>query len=224
VAPPVHDAAYVRAAQAEAVTQAMLEAAPRRRRRRRQLAALAALALVMLALGVVAGAQSGGSPTPAAHREARSPQPATPRHRKPRTIVPAHRPATAQTAPATHTTPPPTTAAPPAPPSADVLEARGHQLLDGGSAASALPVLEQAVAKANPATLTYAYALYDLGVALVATGHPQAAIPILQRRLQIPNQTGVVRHELQLAMRGAGRPTGSGGVSAGPHGHRGRGD
>jgi tetratricopeptide (TPR) repeat protein len=83
--------------------------------------------------------------------------------------------------------------------------------MDAGSYSAAIPVLRQAVAAAAPGSLTYAYALYDLGRSLRLSGDPQAAIPILSRRLTIPNQTGVVRTELQLAMQAAGqRPSGQG--------------
>src|SRR5207248_11220823 len=69
----------------------------------------------------------------------------------------------------------------------------------------AIPVLRQAVAAAPHGSPTYAFALYDLGRSLRLAGDPQAAIPILEQRLQIPNQTGVVRHELALALQEAGQ-------------------
>ncbi len=68
-----------------------------------------------------------------------------------------------------------------------------------GNYSAAAGVLRQAVQAADPASLTYAYALYDLGHSLRLAGDPQAAVPVLERRLQIPNQTGVVRQELALA-------------------------
>jgi hypothetical protein len=66
-------------------------------------------------------------------------------------------------------------------------------------------VLRKALSAAPPASLTYAYALFDLGRSLRLAGDPRAAVPILYQRLQIPNQTGVVRVELQLALRALGR-------------------
>jgi tetratricopeptide (TPR) repeat protein len=93
--------------------------------------------------------------------------------------------------------------------------------LEAGNYSAAIPVLRQAVAHASPGSLTYAYALFDLGRSLRLAGDPQAAIPILQQRLAIPNQTGVVRNELQLAMQAAGEkpaPKPSGGGGAGPPG------
>jgi tetratricopeptide (TPR) repeat protein len=96
----------------------------------------------------------------------------------------------------------------------------------GGNYQTAIPVLRQAVAAAAPASLTYAYALYDLGHSLRLAGDPRAAVPILWRRLQIPNQTGVVRAELTLALRALGQsPEATGGAAPRPrgHGHRGNG-
>ena len=96
--------------------------------------------------------------------------------------------------------------------------------MQSGDYAAAIPVLRRAIAAAPPGTLTYAYALYDLGRSLRLAGNPQAAIPILWRRLAIPNQTDVVRTELRLAMQAAGQsqpPTQgqtSGGSAPGPRG------
>ena len=57
---------------------------------------------------------------------------------------------------------------------------------------------------ASSTCLTYAYALYDLGRAVRLGGEPQAAVPILERRLQIDNQRWIVSDELQLARQGIG--------------------
>jgi hypothetical protein len=83
----------------------------------------------------------------------------------------------------------------------------------GGDYAAAIPLLRQAVASASPSSLTYAYALFDLGHALRVSGDPKAAIPILYRRLQIPNQTETVRTELQAALRAVGAQAASGGAA-----------
>jgi hypothetical protein len=93
---------------------------------------------------------------------------------------------------------------------ASQLESRGHSLLEEGQDAAAVPVLQTAVsatgeslgACVEPTTstcLTYAYALYDLGRALRLSGDAAAAVPILERRLQIDNQRPTVEAELQLA-------------------------
>lgn len=95
------------------------------------------------------------------------------------------------------------------------LESRGHSLLGDGRYADAVTVLQTAVratgespsACVEPASstcLTYAYALYDLGRALRLSGHPAAAVPILERRLQIDNQRPTVEAELQLARQNIG--------------------
>jgi tetratricopeptide (TPR) repeat protein len=75
----------------------------------------------------------------------------------------------------------------------------------GGQYHTAIPVLRQAVAAAPRSSLTYAYALYDLGHSLRLAGDPRAAVPVLWQRLQIPNQTDVVRTELALALEALGQ-------------------
>ncbi len=107
--------------------------------------------------------------------------------------------------PAAATTPPPT---------ADTLEARGHELMIDGDYGAAIPVLRQAVQAASPSSLTYAYALYDLGRSLRLAGDPRDAVTVLYQRLQIPNQTEVVREQLQLALLALGQTAQSGGAGA----------
>jgi tetratricopeptide (TPR) repeat protein len=70
----------------------------------------------------------------------------------------------------------------------------------------AVPILQRAVASFPSGTtdLTYAYALYNLGRSLRLAGRPREAIPILEKRLRIPNQTETVRKELDAARRDAG--------------------
>jgi tetratricopeptide (TPR) repeat protein len=62
-------------------------------------------------------------------------------------------------------------------------------------------VLQRAVAAFAEGTrdIDYAYALYNLGHALRLVGRPEEAIPILEERLQIPNQVPTVRQELAAA-------------------------
>jgi hypothetical protein len=106
----------------------------------------------------------------------------------------------------THATP----GVPASPLLATELEAHGHNLLEAGRYGDAIPVLKRAMlatgenvgACLQPASttcLTYAYALYDLGRAERLAGEPQAAVPILERRLQIDNQRSTVVAQLQLA-------------------------
>ena len=200
-------------------------------RRARRTAAVVALAAVCVAIGiVVAMPQQGAVRHPrASTTEARLSPPAPRRvHQtkpKPKPVAApvAAAPtitasptitATPTTATTTSTSRAPTTtssaATLPAPqrPAAAVLEARGHQLMLDGAYSAAIPVLRQAIAAASPGDVNYGYALYDLGRSLRLAGDPNAAIPVLQRRLQIPNQTPVVRSELRRAQRAgtASRP------------------
>ncbi len=191
---------------------------PERRLPRRGLA-IAALGAAALAVGIAAGANHGSSHA----RVTASTNPAT----LPRTAHKAahrathHRAAHKAPAPAAAATGTQAAATTPAP-TAGALEAQGHQLMLGGNYAAAIPVLRQAVAAADPSSLTYAYALFDLGHSLRMSGDPRAAIPILYKRLQIPNQTGVARAELQAALQAVGaQVNGAGGPGhgAGPAGH-----
>ena len=70
----------------------------------------------------------------------------------------------------------------------------------------AIPLLQQAVKSFPPDTsdLNYAYALFNLGKSLRLAGRPDEAIPVLEQRLGIPNQTGTVQKELELAKKQAG--------------------
>jgi len=176
---------------------------PSSTRLRGRAAALSGLAALAAALAVVLGALAGagGQSTQTRARVAAKTHP------------------TSAATPATASTPLPT---------ADALEAQGHQLMLDGNYGAAIAVLRRAVAAASPASLTYAYALYDLGRSLRLAGDPQDAIPVLRHRLQIPNQTGIVQAELALALRAAGLMPpgrepgpghGHGDHGGGPHGH-----
>jgi tetratricopeptide (TPR) repeat protein len=95
------------------------------------------------------------------------------------------------------------------------LQAGGHELLEAGRYAAAIDTLKRAVTATgeqldeclepvSAMCLTYAYALYDLGHALQLSGHPSAAVGVLQRRLRIDNQRPTVQNELTLARTQAG--------------------
>ena len=81
------------------------------------------------------------------------------------------------------------------------LNEEGFALIQAGEYEAAVPVLEEAVSSFPEGTeeLDYAYALFNLGNALRLSGRPEEAIPILEQRLQIPNQEGEVREELEAA-------------------------
>jgi tRNA A-37 threonylcarbamoyl transferase component Bud32 len=191
----------------------------RRRFRGARLPALAALAAgAAVAVAVAGTIGSGGSGTHASAGTQREASAATRSHKPP---APPKTQTSTRTATVTAT---PAAATTPAPLS-DTLEARGHQLMVDGNYAAAIPVLRSAVAAAPPGSLTYAYALYDLGRSLRLEGDPEDAVRVLYQRLQIPNQTETVRAQLQLALLALGDKARSGGAGAGPgthgpHGHR----
>ncbi len=106
------------------------------------------------------------------------------------------------------TTPAPTRAPAPAPAAGadgSALNDQGYALLQQGDAAAAVPILRRAVDSLDQSDgLTYAYALYNLGSALRQSGHPEEAIPYLEKRLQFPDQRPTVRAELAKAKAEAG--------------------
>ena len=187
--------------------------ARRPRSRRSRVPALAALAAGAGVAVAVAGTIGGGGQPARSSSQVQHAAVATTTHKsaptRPKPAATTHASTVTATA-AAATTPPPV---------ADTLEARGHQLMVDGNYAAAIPVLRQAVAAASPGSLTYAYALYDLGRSLRLAGDPVDAVKVLYQRLQIPNQTGTVRQRLQLALLALGEQARSGGVGAGPGGH-----
>jgi eukaryotic-like serine/threonine-protein kinase len=81
------------------------------------------------------------------------------------------------------------------------LNEEGKALIDQGEPEQAVAVLQEAVQSFPEGTsdIQYAYALYNLGNALRLSGRPDEAVTVLERRLEIPNQRGVVRAELRRA-------------------------
>jgi eukaryotic-like serine/threonine-protein kinase len=208
---------------ATAVTADKAAAGPSRGAGRSRLAAAAALAAGLIGVAIAAGASHTGSAVSsrsAAHVARQSHVHLAQRARPARALSARPQPATTASRPTTAAPvnpPAPQTAAPAG---GAALEAQGHQLMLGGDYSTAIPVLRHAVAAAPPSSLTYAYALYDLGRSLRLAGDPRAAVPVLWRRLQIPNQTGVVRSELALALEALGQSQrSSGGAAPGPPGH-----
>ncbi len=173
----------------------------------RRLVPAGAMLLALAVLGVLGVAQlaaGGAHPTR---------PPARPRTREIALSGAAHRGAAGVADKRTATPPPPAT--PVSAALAVQLDARGHELLEGGSYGSAIQVLTRAVAATgeqladcvqpvSKTCLTYAYALYDLGRALQLDGQPASAVPVLQDRLQIDNQRAVVAAELERATAQAG--------------------
>jgi serine/threonine-protein kinase len=196
--------------------------APRRGR------ALALTALAIVVLGVVAlisQLNSSSTPSPAAHHHSVT---AATNHARRRHRAPAKKRAPASSSSSTTgsassstpvSTPPAPAPASGAPGSgapasgASALQAQGHQQMLSGDYQGAIGTLNRAVAAAPHSGLTYAYALYDLGRSLLLSGNPRAAIPILQQRLQIPNQTATVQGLLNQAEQAAGQSSASGGAA-----------
>ena len=87
------------------------------------------------------------------------------------------------------------------------LNDEGFRLMGAGDYDGAVPVLQEAVNSFPPGTknLTYAYALFNLGKSLRLAGRPDEAIPVLEQRLKIKNQTDAVQAELDQAKRDAGK-------------------
>jgi serine/threonine-protein kinase len=175
----------------------------RRRRPPAWAGALAAIAAVALAAGLAIGGSVGGSrapaPVKAAAHKTQTPKPVAP-------SKPAH-----------HNNP--ARATPPTPPTPSQLDAQGHAMMLAGNYTGAISAMRQVLADTPAGSLLHAYALFDLGHSLRLSGDPRAAIPVLEKRLRYPNQTGVVRAELLLALRAAGLGPAGGHGHRGPHGH-----
>jgi eukaryotic-like serine/threonine-protein kinase len=183
-------------------------ATPRRsapRRRSGRVLALAGLVIAALGVGVVALGGLDGSHKSASNPSGLASTRAATTARGAATAKPARTPvshagSSAATTPATTSTATSTAA-----PTADQLQQTGHQELLDGSYDSAVVTLRRAVSAASPVSLTYAYALYDLGRSLMLSGDPSAAVPILEQRLKIDSQTATVREALDQALRASGQ-------------------
>jgi eukaryotic-like serine/threonine-protein kinase len=195
-------------------------AARPRGRRRGRILALAALVFGVVAAVAIAGTFGSGERSPqrsaSVQRQASA---AAPRHPQARAKPAAPKPQTTQTTQTQTVTATPAAATTP-PPTGETLEARGHQLMLDGNYSAALSELRQAIDTSSPDSLTYAYALYDYGRTLLLAGDPKDAVKVLYQRLQIPNQTGAVRQELQLALVALGQTVQSAGAGGTPPGHR----
>ena len=182
------------------------------------LGALAFVALGVVALILLLPGGSSSNPSSATHSSSRAA--ATPAARASvhhRTHAHKARATNSQAASSTTTPPPPasssatappTSTAPPAtpaPPSPSALQLQGHDEMLAGNYTQAIATLHRALQAAAPGSLTYAYALYDLGRSLLLSGDPKDAVGVLEQRLKIPNQTGVVQQTLDQALRAAGQ-------------------
>ena len=81
------------------------------------------------------------------------------------------------------------------------LNAKGFDQLNRGQADKAVKTLTEAVAAwpAGTSDIEYQYALFNLGSALVAAGRPEEAIPVLEKRLEHPDQRETVQAKLDEA-------------------------
>jgi serine/threonine-protein kinase len=115
---------------------------------------------------------------------------------------------TAKTSPQARSTPKPastpTAAAPTPPPDKTAIQRQAHTLIDQGRYPEAIGMLRDLVNDCPVQTTDpCAFAWYDLGHALRLSGDPAGAIPVLQTRLQNPDQHEVVQKELELAKKEA---------------------
>ncbi len=166
---------------------------------RRRLSPFLPLALVAAALlvGGIVALSSGGDDRPSAPaKHAKRPQRQHASRKKPSSPAPKAKPKPAA---------PPPVETPATPTDAAGLNDQGFRLMSQGRYDEAVPVLRKAVAAfpGGSTDLTYAYALFNLGKALRLSGKPAEAIPILERRMRIPNQTDTVKRELEAARRAA---------------------
>ncbi len=166
--------------------------------------ALAALLIAIVGVGALALAELGGSSnraTSAADRTHRGTATAS-THTSTTSRARHHKPPPATT---TATTPTTQAAASTTPQSPQQLQLTGHEQMLAGNYRTAIATLRKAVAAASPGSLTYAYGLYDLGRSMVLAGDPGGAVPVLEARLRIPNQTAVVKEELNQALQASGQ-------------------
>ncbi len=171
------------------------EAAPPRRGR---WLAATALALFLAAVVAITAAVLSGGDDSRGPSKAAEPRAANPEKQETTAAAEAEPEADAEESPASAPVP---TAEGADPARGATLNEEGFALVQAGEYEAAVPVLEEAVATfpAGSEDLEYAYALFNLGNALRLSGRPEEAIPVLERRLEIPNQTATVEEELASA-------------------------
>jgi eukaryotic-like serine/threonine-protein kinase len=185
-----------------------LQRASASHRRGGRAVALIALLVAIAGVAAVALAGAGGAgPTTRTAARTHTRPPATRVHRVTKPQAVAQTPTTTTSAAASTPTTASTSSTPTAPPSAAQLQLTGHGQLIDGNYTAAIATLRKAVSAATPGSLTYDYGLYDLGKALLLSGDAAGAVPILEQRAKIPNQTPVVLETLNQALRADGQPT-----------------
>jgi tetratricopeptide (TPR) repeat protein len=185
--------------------------APRRRKAVPALLALGLIAVALIVAGIVTFGSGGGAKPTTPRAAKRSPGAAPPasNHSGPSAGTQAPAPSSGPGGPSGSPSGGAASAgaAGSGPAEGGRLNDEGFALMRQGRYAEAVPVLRRAVAAFPSGTtdVRYAYALYNLGRALRLSGHPGEAIPVLERRMRIPNQSDVVRRELEAARRDAGQ-------------------
>ncbi|HWE34163.1 MAG TPA: serine/threonine-protein kinase [Solirubrobacteraceae bacterium] len=214
---PTQAPAQLRFADEPAAYAPFVSSGARRRGPAAWTGALALVAVIALGAGIATGSDSSSSS--ATHRSRAAASART--HRAvARTTLAAvapprpHSTSKPATSTAKQTTSTSTAATPPTP---LALDTQGHEMMLQGDYTGAISTMREVLAATPADSLLHAYALFDLGRSLRLAGDPQAAIPILEQRLQYPNQTAVVQVELKLAERAAGLTPPAGGPG---NGHR----
>jgi eukaryotic-like serine/threonine-protein kinase len=209
--PPTRKLAAGRVAGAEVPPPSAFPVRTRRRPRRRLAVAVAVVAAIALVGAMLALTSGGGRERVARvdHATNKRAQVAERRRKQ------AARPALAtQSTPAPNRTPAATAGA-----STDpvALNDQGYRLLQSGRPGQAIPVLRKAVdaCRGDPSRLVCAYAMFNLARALRLTDRADEAVPLLERRLQNPDQRATVQRELGLARAQSGGSQSSDGQSAG---------
>ncbi len=167
-------------------------------RRRAPWPALLGVALLTAAAVGLVLALSGGGADPGGESAART-SPA--RSESSRTATTAAEP---QAPP-----PPPAQSSAGAGTSPSALNDRGYRLIQQGRYGEAVEPLRAAVTGyqgAGETGLPYAFALYNLAVALNRSGNPAEAVPLLRERLKFDNQRDTVQKELNDALAKLGQP------------------
>jgi serine/threonine-protein kinase len=167
-----------------------------------------ALALLAVAAIAIAAATSGGGDRTAADRQSAPKATATPEAKS----TPKAE-STPGSTPTPAATPTPTPAAEPASGPAE-LNDQGFQRFSAGDYAGAVPFFQKAVEACGDSKdlSPCGFATYNLGASLNRSGHPDQAIPYLEKRLQVwgYNQAGAVKKELKAARKATGQNPGGG--------------
>jgi hypothetical protein len=184
---------------------------------RSRLGLLTIAAAVLLLVGVAVAALAGGGSKHVKANVAHHLHTAT-HHAAKKATHETAAPATASAPAATTSTPAPTTTGG-APADAAGIEQQAHARLAAGDYAGAIGALSGLVQRCPVAvTDPCAYAWYDLGYALLHNGQAGQAVPVLEHRLQNPDQQGVVQATLDQA-RAAAAGAGSTSPTAPAPGH-----